>query len=82
MVAYKMTMKRENMQNKAGDIMGGKVLDLEVIRAHREGRAEEKANNIARLAEHYMSQDSTLEKSKAIEMAEKILGYNNQYQYI
>ena len=85
-VAYKLTMKRENVQRKVGDIMGGRVLDLEVIKAHREGiaegetrglmRGEERglAKSIARLAEHYMSQDPTLERSKAIEMATKILG--------
>lgn len=81
-VAYKMTMKRENVQRKVGDIMGGKVLDLEVIKAHREGieegetRGEARglAKSVVRLAEHYMSQDPTLERSKAIEMATKILG--------
>ena len=27
-VAYKLTMKREHVQKKVGDVMGGKVLDL------------------------------------------------------
>ena len=38
-VAYKMTMKREVVQKKVGDIMGGKVLDLDIIRARHDGLA-------------------------------------------
>ena len=33
-------MKRENVQRKVGDIMGGRVLDLDVVVAHRNGIAE------------------------------------------
>ena len=39
-VAYKLNMKRENVQRKVGDIMGGRVLDLDVVVAHRNGIAE------------------------------------------
>ena len=39
-VAYKLNMKRENVQRKVGDIMGGRVLDLDVVVTHRNGIAE------------------------------------------
>ena len=81
-VVYKITMGRKsvlkNVQEKVGGIMGGRVLDLEVIRAHRdglvEGKAEEKNNNIRKLATSYMNQDSSLTEEKAMEMARAILG--------
>lgn len=71
-------MKQKNVQGRVGDIMGGKVMDLEVIRAHREGmadgRSKEREANIKKLAESYMEQDSSLSAEKAMEMARKILG--------
>lgn len=81
-VAYKMTMKRENVQKRVGDIMGGRVLDLDIIRVHREGVEEgikegienEHSNAINRLAEHYMSKDPAIDRNDAIEMARSILG--------
>ncbi|MCR5702699.1 MAG: hypothetical protein K6G76_11220 [Lachnospiraceae bacterium] len=84
-VAYKMTMKREKVQKRVGDIMGGKVIELEVITAHRqgiaegrtegrqEGKTEERAENIAKLAAHYMSTDPLLSKEEATKMATEIL---------
>ncbi len=33
-------MKRGNVQRKVGDIMGGRVLDLDIVVAHRNGIAE------------------------------------------
>ncbi len=84
-VAYKMTMKREVVQKKVSDIMGGKVLDLDIIRARheglaegeargrKEGREEERESNIKKLAASYMNQDSSLSEDKAMEMARAIL---------
>ena len=50
-VAYKLTMKRDNIQKKVGDVMGGKVLDLPEIRIYHEGidkgREEGRAEGIA-----------------------------------
>ncbi|MCR4746128.1 MAG: hypothetical protein K5894_12985 [Lachnospiraceae bacterium] len=37
---YKLTMKRKNIQDKVGDIMGGQVLDLPEFRIFDEGKAE------------------------------------------
>lgn len=89
-VIYKITTKKKNVlwnvQKKVGGIMGGRVLDLEVIRAHRDGLAEgeklgeargkteERENNIRKLAASYMDQDSSLTEEKAMEMARAILG--------
>ena len=42
-VAYKLTMKQENVQRKVGEIMGGNVLDLPEIRIYKQGKAEGKA---------------------------------------
>ena len=46
-VAYKLTMKREIVQEKVGVFMGGKVLDLPEIRIYHQGKAEGKAEGIA-----------------------------------
>ncbi|SEF67603.1 hypothetical protein SAMN02910276_00815 [Butyrivibrio sp. Su6] len=39
-VAYKLTMKQDNVQKKVGDVMGGKVLDLPCFRAYDQGLEE------------------------------------------
>ncbi len=39
----KLTMKREHVQKKVGDVMGGKVLDLPEFRIYDQGKAEGKA---------------------------------------
>ena len=49
-VAYKLNMKRENVQRKVGDIMGGRVLDLDVVVAHREGIEEGRIELLVDLA--------------------------------
>ena len=36
-VVHKQLMKYKSTQKRVGDLMGGKVLDLDVIRAHDEG---------------------------------------------
>ncbi len=36
-VAYKLTMKRDNVQKKVGDFMGGKVLDLPEFKIYDQG---------------------------------------------
>ncbi|WP_051208022.1 hypothetical protein [Butyrivibrio sp. AE3006] len=36
-VAYKLTKKRQNVQRKVGDVMGGKVLDLPEFRIYHQG---------------------------------------------
>ncbi len=46
-VAYKFTMKCENVQKKVGDIMGGKVLDLPEFVAYDQAKAEGKAEGKA-----------------------------------
>ena len=38
-VIYKFLMKHRNLQEKVGDFMGGKVLELPEIRAFHEGKA-------------------------------------------
>ena len=77
------------VQKRVGDIMGGRVLELDIIKAHREGKSEgrtegrtegrnegrneERANNIRKLAENYMSKDATLTEEEAYEMARSVL---------
>ncbi len=39
-VSYKRLMKQKQTQKKVGDLMGGKVLDLDIIRAHDAGLEE------------------------------------------
>ena len=39
-VMYKMNVKRSNIRERIGDIMGGKVLELDIIKARHEGLAE------------------------------------------
>ena len=39
-VSYKQLMKQKQTQKKVGDLMGGKVLDLDIIRAHDAGIKE------------------------------------------
>ena len=38
-VVFKLTMKHDNVQEKVGDVMGGRVLDLPEIRIFHEGKA-------------------------------------------
>lgn len=47
-VAYKLTMKCENVQKKVGDIMGGKVLDLPEFVAYDQAKAEGRAEGEAK----------------------------------
>ena len=42
-VAYKLTMKQENVQRKVGEMMVGKVLDLPEIRIYKQAKAEDEA---------------------------------------
>jgi len=48
--SYKQLMKQKQTQKKVGDLMGGKVLDLEIIKAHddgiKEGKEEEKVSSL------------------------------------
>ena len=46
-VSYKQLMKRKQTQKKVGDLMGGKVLDLDIIRAHDDGINEGLAQGIS-----------------------------------
>ena len=39
-VAYKLTMKQNNVQMKVGDVMGGKVLDLPGFKIYDDGKKE------------------------------------------
>lgn len=50
-VVYKLTMKRQNVQKKVGEFMGGKVLDLPEIRIYKKGLAEGEAKGEAKGAE-------------------------------
>ena len=84
-VMYKMNVKRSNIRERIGDIMGGKVLELDIIKARHEGlaigeargeargRASERENLIKKLAASYMKQDSSLTEEEAMEMARAIL---------
>jgi hypothetical protein len=84
-VMYKMNVKRSNIRERIGDIMGGKVLELDIIKARHEGlaegrteglaegRTEERKNLIKKLAASYMKQDSSLTEEEAMEMARAIL---------
>ena len=76
-VSYKLNMNHRNVQKKVGDIMGGKVLDLDVIVAKREGRAEGlaegKRESILLLADSYMKENPSLSREEAIMMATSIL---------
>lgn len=38
-VMYKLTMNRKNVQRRVGDIIGGKVLELDIVKARHEGIA-------------------------------------------
>ncbi len=82
-VLYKLSNNCKNIQKKVGDEMGGKVMmDIDIVKARHEGlsqglsqgRKEEKASSVEKLARHYMKEQPTLEYEKAMEMAEKILG--------
>jgi len=50
-VSYKQLMKYQDTQKKVGDLMGGKVLDLDIIKAHdaglEEGREEGRESTLA-----------------------------------
>ena len=88
-VAYKLTFSRKHLNKKVGDIMGGKVMDLEVIKAHNEGITQGISqgisqglsqgiktgvdNSIQKLATHYRKNDPSLSESEALKMAESIL---------
>lgn len=39
-VAYNLTKKNEIIQRKVGEIMGGEIIEMDVIKAHREGMVE------------------------------------------
>ena len=39
-VAYKLTLKQDNVQKKVGDFMGGKVLDLPEFKIYDQGKEE------------------------------------------
>ena len=39
-VAYKLTMKQDDVQKKVGDFMGGKVLDLPEFKIYDQGKEE------------------------------------------
>ena len=45
-VSYKQLMKYQDTQKKVGDLMGGKVLDLDIIRAHDAGLEEGREEGI------------------------------------
>ena len=76
-VIFKLTMNSENTQRKVGDVMGGKVLDLDYINGlvdgREEGREEGIDSSVKKLAEHYMDENPELSKAEALEMAAAIL---------
>lgn len=39
-MAYNLTKKNEIIQRKVGEIMGGEIIEMDVIKAHREGMIE------------------------------------------
>ncbi len=71
-VAYKLTMKRKNVQKKVGDFMGGKVLDLPEIRLYHQGKDEGRAEGEAerkRLEDEIRSLREELERLRAAQAA-------------
>ena len=76
-VIFKLTMNSENTQRKVGDVMGGKVLDLDYINGlvdgREEGREEGIDSSVKKLAEHYMDENPELSMAEALEMAAAIL---------
>jgi len=58
-VSYKQLMRYQDTQKKVGDLMGGKVLDLDIIRAHdaglEEGREEGRESTLASSIRSMMS---------------------------
>ena len=47
-VIHKQLMKYQSTQKRVGDLMGGKVLDLDVIRAHDEGIEQGRDSTLAK----------------------------------
>ena len=39
-MAYNLTKRNEIIQRKVGEIMGGEIIEMDVIKAHREGMVE------------------------------------------
>ncbi len=84
-VLYKQLMKQKQTQKKVGDLMGGKVLDLDIIKAHDDGieegfsQGEESGQNklvkAVELLREGMDKEDILKKGidiKTIELAEGI----------
>ncbi len=46
-VLHKLTMHHEIVQQKVGDVMGGKVIDLPIIRAYHQGKDDGLAEGLA-----------------------------------
>ena len=65
-VSYKQLMKEKQTQKKVGDLMGGKVLDLDIIKAHddgiKEGKEEEKVSSLRSMMKNLkMSAEEAME---------------------
>lgn len=65
-VSYKQLMKQKETQKKVGDLMGGKVLDLDIIKAHddgiKEGKEEEKVSSLRSMMKNLkMSAEEAME---------------------
>ena len=59
-------MKQKQTQKKVGDLMGGKVLDLDIIKAHddgiKEGKEEEKVSSLRSMMKNLkMSAEEAME---------------------
>ena len=63
-VAYKLTMKCENVQKKVGDIMGGKVLDLPEFVAYDKAKDEDIRIFVEDKLEDQVSTERILDKLK------------------
>ena len=77
-VVHKMTMNRKNVQGKVGDIMGGKVLELDIIKARHEGIAEGRAEGIEEGRAEGRADGMALGRDKEfIHSVERLMEYND-----
>ncbi len=56
-VLHKLTMKHKTIQQKVGDFMGGKVIDLPIIHEYHRGLDEGQASIISKLIENGNSEE-------------------------
>ena len=73
-------MKQEAVQQKVGDIMGGKVLDLPIIRVYHDGLAEGEAKGEAERAKLQEENDSL--KKEIERLKASMSWFENSIRYV